>query len=171
MNVVLTGSSGWLGRFLAPLLRAHGHRVTGLDVAPGVDTDVLGSVHEPAAVERAFAHAARAGRAGRVDAVIHAAALHKPDIARSPARAFVDVNVLGTQLLLDAASAAGATRFVFTSTTSLMVSHALRGAERGDAVWLDEASGPLVPATSTARPSSPPRRCAAPTTTPPACPA
>lgn len=150
MNVVLTGSSGWLGRFLAPLLRAHGHRVTGLDVAPGRDTHVVGSVHERDTVERAFAHAAAAG--GGVDAVIHAGALHKPDIARlGPQRAprsFIAVNAVGTQNLLDAASAAGCSRFVFTSTTSLMISQSIRAASdagRGDAVWLDETAGPLEP--------------------------
>ena len=44
MRVLLTGSSGWLGRFLAPLLRDAGHEVTGLDPAPGADTDMIGSV-------------------------------------------------------------------------------------------------------------------------------
>ena len=43
-RILLTGSSGWLGRFLAPMLRAEGHEVIGLDVAPGKDTDVIGSV-------------------------------------------------------------------------------------------------------------------------------
>lgn len=137
MHVLLTGSSGWLGRFLAPRLRADGHRVTGLDVAPGADTDLLGSVADRAVVDHAF-------RLG-VEAVIHAGALHKPDIARYPAQAFVDVNVTGTLNLLEAAVAAGHDRFVFTSTTSLMISQAIRD-EAGDAaIWLDETSGPLAP--------------------------
>src|SRR5262245_37570907 len=55
MHILLTGSSGWLGRFLAPRLRTAGHVVTGLDVAPGADTDILGSVADRAAVDRAFA--------------------------------------------------------------------------------------------------------------------
>jgi nucleoside-diphosphate-sugar epimerase len=110
MRVLLTGSSGWLGRFLAPRLRTAGHVVIGLDVAPGADTDVVGSVADRAAVDRAFAVG--------VDAVIHAGALHKPDITRYPAKAFVDVNVAGTLHLLEAAKSAGHDRFVFTSTTS-----------------------------------------------------
>lgn len=137
MHILLTGSSGWLGRFLAPRLRATGHKVTGLDVAPGVDTDMLGSVTDRKTVDRAFDQG--------VEAVIHAGALHKPDIVRYPPQAFIDVNIIGTLNLLAAATAAGHDRFVFTSTTSLMVSQTIRD-EAGDAaIWLDEASGPLAP--------------------------
>jgi UDP-glucose 4-epimerase len=138
MHILLTGSSGWLGRFLAPLLRANGHSVTGLDVASGADTDIIGSVADRALVDRIFAERG-------IEAVIHGGALHKPDIARYPAQAFIDVNVTGTLNLLEAAKAAGHDRFVFTSTTSLMISQAIRD-EAGDAaVWLDEASGPIEP--------------------------
>jgi nucleoside-diphosphate-sugar epimerase len=54
MRVLLTGSSGWLGRFLAPRLRAAGHQVAGLDVAPGADTQVVASVSDRAAIDRVF---------------------------------------------------------------------------------------------------------------------
>jgi len=54
MRVLLTGSSGWLGRFLTPRLRAAGHVVIGIDVAPGADTHVIGSVANRTVVERAF---------------------------------------------------------------------------------------------------------------------
>lgn len=138
MRVLLTGSSGWLGRFLAPMLREAGHGVVGLDVAPGVDTDVIGSVADRALIDRVF------GEHG-IEAVIHGGALHKPDIVRYPAQAFIDVNVSGTLNLLEAAQAAGHDRFIFTSTTSLMISSAIRE-ERGDAaIWLTEESGPLRP--------------------------
>jgi UDP-glucose 4-epimerase len=56
MRVLLTGSSGWLGRFLAPRLRAAGHAAIGLDIVPGAETHVVGSVSERAVVERAFAN-------------------------------------------------------------------------------------------------------------------
>src|SRR4051794_11033448 len=141
MRILLTGSSGWLGRFLAPRLRAKGHEVTGLDVAPGADTDVIGSVADRASVDRVFG-------ARRIEAVIHAGALHKPDIVRYPADAFAAVNVEGTRNLLEAAAAAGNDRFVFTSTTSLMISETVRAGKAGGAekaFWLDEDFGPLAP--------------------------
>ncbi len=138
MRVLLTGSSGWLGRFLAPRLRAAGHTVVGLDVAPGPDTAVLGSVADRAVIDRAFAEHG-------IEAVVHAGALHKPDIARYPAQAFVDVNVTGTLNLLQAAAAAGHDRFVMTSTTSLMISQAIRDETGAAADFLDETTGPLEP--------------------------
>lgn len=138
MRVLLTGSSGWLGRFLAPQLRDAGHEVTGLDLAPGTHTAVIGSIADRALVRRAFVR-------HRIEAVVNAAALHKPDIARHPAQAFFDVNVEGTRHLLQAAIDAGNDRFVQTSTTSLMISQAIRDEVHDEAVWLDEDSGPLQP--------------------------
>jgi len=138
MRVLLTGSSGWLGRFLAPLLERAGHEVTGLDIAPGLHTDVLGSVADAGLIERLFAERG-------FEAVVHSGALHKPDIARYPASTFVDVNVTGTLNLLEAAVRHRAGRFVFTSTTSLMITRAIRDEVADEAVWLDETSGPLQP--------------------------
>jgi nucleoside-diphosphate-sugar epimerase len=138
MRVLLTGSSGWLGRFLAPKLRTAGHRVIGLDVVAGETTDVVGSVADRAVVERVFGD-------HRIEAVIHAAALHKPDIARYSPQSFVDINVTGTLNLLRAAIAARHDRFVFTSTTSLMISRNIAAAKGAAAVWLDETTAPLEP--------------------------
>ena len=138
MRVLLTGSSGWLGRYLAPRLRALGHELTGLDVAPGTDTDVVGSVADRPLIDRLF------GERG-IEAVIHGGALHKPDIIRYPNQAFIDVNSSGTLNLLEAAVASGASRFVFTSTTSLMISTAIREARGETAVWIDEEMAPLEP--------------------------
>jgi UDP-glucose 4-epimerase len=141
LRVLLTGSSGWLGRFLAPRLREEGHEVTGLDIAPGADTDVVGSVADAELVDRLFAERA-------IEAVVHAGALHKPDMARYPEQAFIDVNVTGTLNLLRAAVAAGNDRFIFTSTTSLMISEEIRAGKAGGAdraAWLTEEFGPLEP--------------------------
>jgi UDP-glucose 4-epimerase len=138
VRILLTGSSGWLGRFLAPRLRAAGHIVTGLDVAPGPDTTVVGSVADAPLIRQTFSEY-------EVEAVIHSAALHKPDISRYAAQAFVDVNVTGTLNLLEAAVAAGNDRFIFTSTTSLMISAAIRAGGAPEAAWLTEEMTPLEP--------------------------
>lgn len=141
MRVLLTGSSGWLGRTLAPLLTENGHAVTGLDVVPGTHTQVIGTVADRTLIDRTM------GEHG-IEAIIHGGALHKPDIVRYPRQAFIDVNVTGTLNLLEAAVAAKHDRFVFTSTTSLMISADIRNGKAGGAkaaAWLDEDSGPLAP--------------------------
>jgi nucleoside-diphosphate-sugar epimerase len=138
MRILLTGSSGWLGRFLAPTLRDARHEVIGLDVAAGADTQIVGSVADRGLIDRAFAD-------HEIEAVIHGGALHKPDIARYPNQEFVDVNVTGTLNLLEAAVAAGHDRFIFTSTTSLMISQAIRDESADHAVWIDESLAPLEP--------------------------
>jgi UDP-glucose 4-epimerase len=138
MRVLLTGSSGWLGRFLAPALKAAGHQAIGIDVAPGEHTQIVATIANAELVRRTFSEFG-------IEAVIHAAALHKPDIVRQTTQAFIDVNLTGTLNLLTFAIQSGVDRFVFTSTTSLMISQAIR-TERGTAaVWLDEQSGPLEP--------------------------
>ncbi len=141
MKLLLTGSSGWLGRFLAPKLSAIGHDVVGLDVVAGDHTNVIGSVADRTLIDQIFSDHG-------IEAVIHAGALHKPDIIRYPASAFVDVNVTGTLNLLEASVAAGHDRFIFTSTTSLMISETVRAGREGgaeQAFWLDEEFGPLKP--------------------------
>jgi len=130
MKVLLTGSSGWLGSFLAFQLRAAGHEVTGLDVSPGSQTQVIGSVSNKGLVEEVVASG--------LEAIIHGGALHKPDIARYPKQDFIDTNVTGTLNLLEAAAKAGHDRFLFTSTTSLMVSATVRAGRNETAFWMGE---------------------------------
>lgn len=134
MRILLTGSSGWLGRALVPRLRALGHDVTGLDPVPSPHTAIVGSVADRATVRAAIA-------ANGIEAILHCGALHKPDIARHDPSAFVAVNVAGTLNLLEEAAAQRVTRFVFTSTTSLMISRAIRAGRAGGAqaaAWLTE---------------------------------
>src|SRR5271169_5385001 len=141
MRILLTGSAGWLGRALAPRLQRAGHHVVGLDIRPGEFTSVIGSVTDRALIDRTMVDR-------EITAVVHSGALHKPDIIRYPASEFVSVNIQGTKNLLEAAVSAGADRFVFTSTTSLMISHVIhsgktRRAKR--AAWISEDMRLLEP--------------------------
>ncbi|RNE67048.1 NAD-dependent epimerase/dehydratase family protein [Cryobacterium tepidiphilum] len=113
MRVLVTGASGFLGRAVATAVVAAGHEVVTFQRRPsGVPgtEDRLGSLTDPAAVARA---------ADRMDAVIHLAA--KVSLAGDPAD-FDTVNVGGTRRLLDTATDAGASRFVYVSSPS--VAHA-----------------------------------------------
>ena len=141
MRILVTGSSGWLGRRLVPRLEQDGHHVLGLDSRPGPQTSAVGSVDDRLTVERVMT-------AEAIKAVVHCAALHKPDIARRPGADFVAVNVQGTLNLLETAVAVGVDRFVFTSTTSVMITGRIRAGREGGAMratWIDEATGPLEP--------------------------
>ncbi len=137
MKVLVTGSSGWLGRHLIPFLKLNGHEPCGLDVVPSEWTDFVMSVGNRAALEKLFA-------VHEFEGIIHAGALHKPDIVRYPQSAFVDVNITGTLNLLEIACERKL-HFVFTSTTSLMISQKIRDEKTSEAIWLDEEAGPLEP--------------------------
>lgn len=138
MCILVTGSSGWLGRFLVPTLTTRGHQVVGLDPAHGCFTDVVGSISDRNLVQSLF-------RKHKFAGVIHAGALHKPDIVCYPKERFIDVNVTGTLNLLEAAIEHGTESFVFTSTTSLMITQAIRDEVAAQAIWLDESAAPLTP--------------------------
>ncbi|MCL2581836.1 MAG: NAD(P)-dependent oxidoreductase [Streptosporangiales bacterium] len=128
MRVVVTGSSGHLGEALVRVLRDRGDDVTGLDLRPSAYTDVTGSVADRDVVRGCLAGA---------DAVLHAATLHKPHVGSHSKRDFVDTNVTGTLTLLEEAVAAGASRFVCTSTTSAF-GRALNPASGEPAAWITE---------------------------------
>jgi nucleoside-diphosphate-sugar epimerase len=110
VTVLVTGASGFLGRVVCSELQERGHDVAALCRRPGSEpsgtTAVAGDLTDPQALLSAFAHT-------RPDAVIHLAA----EIAtqRDPARVR-EVNVGGTQRLIDAALASNRPKVVFAST-------------------------------------------------------
>jgi nucleoside-diphosphate-sugar epimerase len=134
MTILVTGSAGHLGEALMRTLRATGRPALGIDIKPSPFTDRVGSVADRAFVESCL---------GGVDAVIHAATLHKPHVATHGYRDFVDPNVTGTLVLLEAALAAGVEAFLFTSTTSTFGS-ALTPAEGEPAAWVTEEVTPIA---------------------------
>ncbi len=133
MKILVTGSAGHLGEALMRTLRLSQHEVVGIDVLPSPHTDVVGSI-----VDRAFVAMQMRG----VDAVLHAATLHKPHVGTHPPQAFIDVNVTGTLNLLEEAVAAKVRAFVFTSTTSTF-GDALKPGEGAPATWITEEVVPV----------------------------
>ncbi len=115
---VVTGAAGWLGQNLVRALAGERERVRCLVhdaeqaplleiVGPSVET-VVGDVRDPATVDRLF------------DAIGPATVFNSAGVIHPEGRTreLFDVNVGGTQLVLDRARRAGVTRFVHVSSNS-----------------------------------------------------
>jgi UDP-glucose 4-epimerase len=126
VRILVTGSAGHLGEALARVLGGDGEEVVGLDVLESPYTSVVGSIADRDCVLRAVEG---------VDAILHAATLHKPHVGSHRRQEFVDTNVTGTLTLLEEAVAAGVGRFVFTSTTSAF-GRALTPPPGAPAAWI-----------------------------------
>lgn len=116
MRVALTGASGYTGGRLLQALRARGDEVSAF-VRPASVTDALrasatliieGDLSDQAAVTRLVEGA---------EAIVHVAALYRT--AGHPDSYYREVNVGGTERLLEAAARQGIRRFVHTSTVGV----------------------------------------------------
>ena len=130
MRVLVTGSSGRIGRAICECLSAE-HEVVGLDRLPSATTNLVGDITEPDVLMRALRG---------VDAVVHVAALHAPNVGTVADGEFDRVNVHATRRLAELAAEAGVRQFVFTSTTALY--GAASRPDRAAAAWIDEALEP-----------------------------
>jgi dihydroflavonol-4-reductase len=116
MRIALTGASGYTGGRLLETLRARGDEVhVLLRAGPGGDRArsaasgvVEGDLSDAAALARLVEGC---------DAVLHVAAVYRT--AGHPDEYYREVNVRGTQRLLEAAARAGVRRFVHTSTVGV----------------------------------------------------
>ena len=105
----------------------------GVDILESPYTSVVGSIADRDLVR---------GLMRGVDAVLHAATLHKPHVGSHRRQDFVDTNITGTLNLLEEAVAAGVGSFVFTSTTSAF-GRALTPPEGAPAAWITEDVAPV----------------------------
>jgi nucleoside-diphosphate-sugar epimerase len=116
LRVALTGASGYTGGRLLAALRGRGNEVSAL-VRPSSVTPAL-RASEARLVEGDLDDRAALGRLVEgADAVVHVAAVYRT--AGHPDSYYRDVNVGGTERLLEAAAAAGLRRFVHTSTVGV----------------------------------------------------
>ena len=131
MDILVTGAAGFIGSHLAERLVARGDRVTGFDNFDGFYPRAVkernlaglrrnpafrlgeGDLTDPHDIDAAL------DAAGKLDGVVHLAALAgvRPSI-KTPQRYWA-VNVTGTQHLLSACRERGIKRFVFGSSSSV----------------------------------------------------
>ncbi len=130
MKVLVTGASGRIGAAVCAALAAAGDEPVGFDRTPSSRATFVADLLDAAALRRALAG---------TQAVVHVAALHAPHVGTLPETEFQRINVDGTRALLDAATAAGVRRFVFTSTTAL---YGAGARAQGAALWVAEDTVP-----------------------------
>jgi nucleoside-diphosphate-sugar epimerase len=116
VRVALTGASGYTGGRLLEALRARGDEVAVL-VRPGSVSEPLRARASPLVEGRLADPVAAARLVDGADAVLHVAAVYRT--AGHPDAYYREVNVVGTELLLEAAARAGVRRFVHTSTVGV----------------------------------------------------
>jgi UDP-glucose 4-epimerase len=112
MKILVTGASGFLGSHIADALSEAGHELALFDLKPSRwlrpdQTMLTGSVLDFEAVRRAM---------DGCDVVYHLAAVADIDESLGTPRKTVEVNVMGTLNMLEAARDAHVRRFVFASS-------------------------------------------------------
>ena len=128
MNVLVTGGAGFIGSHTVEALLRRGHRVTVVDdfndfydpsvkrrnamVFRGQAELVEADIRDTARLKDVFAR-------GRFETVIHLAARAgvRPSLAQP--QLYTEVNVLGTQHLLELARTFGVRKFIFASSSSV----------------------------------------------------
>ena len=118
MKVLLTGHQGYLGTVMAPVLRAAGHDVTGLDVGWFADCVLGPAPADPPGLHLDLRDVGVADLEG-FDAVIHLAALSNDPLGHLAPEITYDINHAAAVRLARLAKQAGVGRFLYSSTCSV----------------------------------------------------
>jgi len=127
-TILITGSSGRIGSAIAASLR-NDYTIIGIDISPGPYTTHTTDIQSSEVI-----HLIK-----KADIVVHTAALHAPHVGVYDDKNFWDVNVRGTENLLNACLKHKVPRFIFTSSTSIY-GHAMGRPQ--EAVWVTEELQP-----------------------------
>ncbi|WP_236794533.1 NAD(P)-dependent oxidoreductase [Amycolatopsis sp. GM8] len=138
MKVLLTGHQGYLGSVMAPVLRAAGHEVAGLDSGLFAEC-VLGPKPDDPPGEPVDLRDVTADRVAGFDAVIHLAALSNDPLGSLRPELTYDINHAASVRLARLAKDAGVRRFLYASTCSVY------GAAGEDLVGEDAPLRPVTP--------------------------
>ena len=117
MNVLVTGSHGYIGTILVPMLIAEGHEVVGLDTDLYERCTFSGSVSEVKKIRKDVRDVQKEDVEG-FDAIIHLAGLSNDPLGDFNPKLTVDINEKGSLRLAKAAKEAGVERFLFASSCS-----------------------------------------------------
>jgi nucleoside-diphosphate-sugar epimerase len=120
MNVLVTGTDGYIGALLAPLLLERGHDVVGLDTGLYRDGWLYdpGVGRFPLCLNKDIRHITEQDLKG-FEAVVHLAELSNDPLGQHNPRVTYDINHLGTVALARICKRVGITRFVYTSSCSV----------------------------------------------------
>ena len=144
-NILVTGTDGYIGSVLVPLLAKAGHRVTGLDTGYYKDGWLYSrpkfGFESPRTINKDLRLLAPDDLDG-VDAIVHMAELSNDPLGENKPEITKEINHLGSLRLAELAKNAGIERFVSTSSCSVY--------GVSDADFVDETS-PTNPQTAYAR--------------------
>ncbi|MBA3961934.1 MAG: SDR family oxidoreductase [Chthoniobacterales bacterium] len=136
MKILVTGTEGYLGSLLAPLLMQRGHEVTAVDTG-FYKTGWLyhGAPLTPRTLNKDIRHLTSEDLEG-IEAVVHMAELSNDPLGELAPHITYEINHLGSVHLAQLAKAAGVTRFVYMSSCSVY------GVADGDYVTEDSPVNP-----------------------------
>ena len=119
MKVLVTGSGGYIGTALTPVLMERGHNVTGLDTGFYNQAWLFNGVSQaPGYMAKDIRHIAIADLEG-FDAVVHMAELSNDPLGELKPTITYQINHEGSVELAGKCKAAGVERFVYTSSCSV----------------------------------------------------
>jgi nucleoside-diphosphate-sugar epimerase len=122
VRILVTGTEGYIGARMAPILAAHGHEVVGLDTGFYRDgclyLDPLGMPIAPRTIYRDLRTVDARDLEG-FDAVVHLAELSNDPLGENRPEVTFQINHEGSVRLAKAARKAGVRRFVYTSSCSV----------------------------------------------------
>jgi len=126
-RILVTGSSGKLGKEIVRLLRMNNYDVLGIDLLKSNTTNEIIDIRDRNVIKEVTKG---------IDAIIHTAALHgKHTDLNYPRDMFIETNISGTNNLLSASVENGINKFLYTSTTSIYGTAMVNDKQ---AVWVDE---------------------------------
>jgi nucleoside-diphosphate-sugar epimerase len=119
MRVLITGTEGYIGSLLPPLVLERGHEVVGVDACFYAEAELYDARAPSYELIKEDIRRLRPEHFEGVDAVVHMAELSNDPLGQLLPTITYDVNHKGSLHVANTAKAAGVERFVYTSSCSV----------------------------------------------------